>query len=88
MNHIYSNGQELPVKPNKFITEDSNAGFEFFQSISAEKGLQCESAGGKSNLFSVMKSVGKEEICVVADGAAIGAEMSRLYKQTLHKKNM
>ena len=88
MYHIYSNVEALPVKPDKFITEDSNAGFEFFQSISAEKGLKCESAGGKSNLFSLIKSVGEEETCVVADGAAIGAEMSRLYKQTLHKKNI
>lgn len=88
MYHIYSSVEELPVKPVKFITEDSNAGFEFFQSISAEKGMKCESAGGKSNLFSAMKSVGEEETCVVADGAAIGAEMSRLYKQTLYKQNI
>ncbi len=46
------------------------------------------SAGGKSKIFSLIKRQGAEEICVVADGAAIGPEMNRLYKETLKKKNI
>ena len=88
MYHIYSNVEQFPVKPAKFITEDSNAGFEFFQAISKENGLKCESAGGKSNIFSLLKGAGEEEICVVADGAAIGPEMSNLYNQVQNRKNI
>lgn len=46
------------------------------------------SAGGKSNIFSLFKKQSSEEICVIADGAAIGPEMNRLYKETLKKKNI
>ena len=46
------------------------------------------SAGGKSNIYSLLKKQSSEEICVIADGAAIGPEMNRLYKETLKKKNI
>ena len=51
MYQIYSNTKKLPVKPGKLIVEDSNSGYEFFKSVSEEKGILCESAGGKSNLL-------------------------------------
>ena len=77
---IYSAVRELPVKPKKFIIEDSNSGFDFFKSICDNVGIECISAGGKSNIFSVVKAVLREGLCIVADGAAIGPEMSSLYK--------
>ena len=46
------------------------------------------SAGGKFDIFSFVKKQSSEEICVIADGAAIGPEMNRLYKETLKKKNI
>ena len=88
MYQIYSNIQDIPVKPEKIITEDSNSGYDFFEAVSREKGICCESAGGKSNIFSLLKDVGSEEICVIADGAAIGPEMNRLYKQSEKYKNI
>ncbi len=72
----------------KIITEDSNSGYDFFEAVSREKRICCESAGGKSNIFSSPKDVGNEEICVVADGAAIGPEMNRLYKQCEKYQNI
>lgn len=88
MYRIYSNIDELPIKPEKFIIEDSNSGYEFFHAVSQEKGLKCESACGKSNIFSLLRTSEQEEICVVADGAAIGAEMNDLYRLTQCKKNI
>ena len=88
MYHIYSNIQEFPIRPERIIVEDSNSGYEFFQAVSVENGLKCESAGGKSNIFSMLKKVGDEEICVVADGAAIGPEMNALYKQVQNRNNI
>lgn len=88
MYHIYLIEEKFPIEPEKIIVEDSNSGYEFFKNISAEKNIACLSAGGKSNIFSLLKKQSSEEICVIADGAAIGPEMNRLYKETLKKKNI
>ncbi|MFR5635667.1 MAG: translation initiation factor 2 [Mediterraneibacter faecis] len=88
MYHIYSIEEKFPIEPEKIIIEDTNSGYEFFKNISAEKNIACLSAGGKSNIFSLLKKQSSEEICVIADGAAIGPEMNRLYKETLKKKNI
>lgn len=86
--HVYSDTNEIPVKPEKLIVEDSNSGYEFFKAVGEEKGIECESAGGKSNLFRHLSDNEQKEICVIADGAAIGAEMSRLYKKSQTDKNI
>ena len=88
MYHIYSIEEKFPIEPEKIIVEDSNSGYEFFKNISAEKNIACLSAGEKSNIFSLLKKQSSEEICVIADGAAIGPEMNRLYKETLKKRNI
>ena len=81
-----SNNSDFPIKPQKIITEDSNSGYEFFKFVSLEKKISCESSNGKSNIFSMLKNVDNEEVCVIADGAAIGPEMNRLYVQTTKKE--
>ena len=88
MYRIYSDIQEIPIKPELFIVEDSNSGYEFFKAVSDERNLECESAGGKSNIFSKIKNVKNREVCVIADGAAIGPEMNGLYEISHKKKNI
>lgn len=88
MYRIYSDIQELPIKPELFIVEDSNSGYEFFKAVSDERNLECESAGGKSNIFSKIKNVKNREVCVIADGAAIEPEMNGLYEISHKKKNI
>ncbi len=88
MYRIYSDIQKLPIKPELFIVEDSNSGYEFFKAVSDERNLECESAGGKSNIFSKIKNVKNREVCVIADGAAIGPEMNGLYEISHKKKNI
>lgn len=88
MYRIYSDIQELPIKPELFIVEDSNSGYEFFKAVSDERNLECESAGGKSNIFSKIKNVKSKDVCVIADGAAIGPEMNGLYEISHKKKNI
>ena len=85
MYRIYSDVTDFPVKPDKFVIEDSNAGYEFFNAVSNEKHIVCESANGKSNIFSKIKEDKEHVVCVVADGAAIGPEMNRL--SSLSKRN-
>lgn len=88
MYRIYFDFQQIPVKPERVLVEDSNAGYEFFKSVCEEKGIACESAGGKSNIFTFLKNCGEREICVIADGAAIGPEMNGLYELAKERKNI
>ncbi len=76
--HLYGeiSGQS-EINPGAVITEDSNAGYEFFSKLSSQKNIDCISAHGKSNVISILKNrKKKEDIClVIADGAAFGSEI-------------
>lgn len=39
------------IKPETVIIEDSNSGYQFFDSVCSDYDLKCISAGGKSNVF-------------------------------------
>lgn len=84
--HIYST--ELFIdeqKPEAVVVEDTNSGYTFFHSVCKEHGISCTSAGGKSKLKTVVSTLEKEMVLVVADGAAIGAEMNELYQMMCYK---
>lgn len=89
MYHIF--GKEtwkVPVYPSIIITEDSNSGYQFFDRALSSTGIRCMSANGKSNLFSVVSRQGEGTILVIADGAAIGSEMERLYQMLKWKPDV
>lgn len=88
MYHIYDNQLKMPIVAKTFIIEDSNSGYDFFKDVCDRNGKRCISAGGKTKLFSLLKELEDEDICVVADGAAIGPEMNRLYSQITRNKNI
>ena len=71
-------------KKEMIITEDSNSGYQFFESVSNEHGIKCETANGKSNIFSKIEYLNKkkeiQKILVIADGAAFGAEIEKIEK--------
>lgn len=79
--HIYSK-EELAGKvvPQKIIVEDSNSGYEFFNDVCGGKNIECISAGGKSNIRNLLETQEHSSTLVIADGAAIGPEMNRLYE--------
>ena len=96
---IYSDTAELsvPIKPKRIITEDSNAGYEFFSELSRDKGIECISANGKSNISKLLRdefqglnhpTQNDKETCIIADGAAIGPEMNTLYELTKRIKGV
>lgn len=78
---------ELPIKPERIVVEDSNSGYDFFRAVCAENNILCNSAGGKTKLFFVIQTM-EEEVCVIADGAAFGPEMEKLYSLAEQKKNI
>ena len=83
MYKIYPASNTFVDKPEKIIVEDTNSGYEFFKSVANEHGITCESAGGKTKLFSKLLDCDGKRICIVADGAAIGPEVDALYKTAL-----
>ncbi len=76
------------VEPKKIVLEDSNSGYEFFDKICEGTNIVCESAGGKSNLVSIINHSDEVEVLVIADGAAIGAEMNELYQLMMKNPNV
>lgn len=58
MYQIYSEMLPCQSEPEKLLVEDSNSGYQFFEAIGKEYGIECESAGGKSNLFDLIKKAG------------------------------
>lgn len=85
---IYPASNTFVDKPEKIIVEDTNSGYEFFKEVANEHGITCESAGGKTKLFSKLLDCDGKRICIVADGAAIGPEVDALYKTALKNSNI
>ena len=70
------------------MTEDNNSGINsLMQSVKNIK-LQCDTANGKSNVFSYLKAHRNEKILVIADGAAFGPEMDRVLQLVQTRKNL
>ena len=79
--HLYGEiSEEKNINPKLVITEDSNSGFEFFKEMSRQKGVNCFSAGGKSNIIRQLEQRPNEEgtILVIVDGAAFGSEVEKI----------
>ena len=87
---IYGEGSmNEDVRPGTVVTEDSNAGFQFFLDVCEQNGIQCVSSGGKSNLLQTAKKQNADEsILLIADGAAFGSEMDRVMKFLKAHKNV
>ena len=72
-------------RPELVIVEDSNSGYEFFFALCAKSGVPCVSAGGKSNIYRLLRERSETEILLIADGAAFGAEMAYVTSLTRFK---
>lgn len=73
----------LPFKPEVIITEDSNSGYQYFKSLADEYGIDCVSAYGKSNIIKKLNEYTNKNVVVIADGAALGAEIEGLVNQQI-----
>lgn len=85
---IYPDSTTEKIKPEKILTEDSNSGYQFFDAVCTEHQMQCDTANGKSNVFSYLKVHKDEKILVIADGAAFGPEMDRVLQLVQTRKNL
>lgn len=73
--------RNLPFAPDVIVTEDSKAGYQFFCHIAQQSGMKCISASGKTKVFRKVCELQNENVIVIADGAAFGAEIDELVKQ-------
>ena len=64
----------------EIVTEDSNAGHEMFDHIATKNHISCISAQGKSNVFSKLANRTADRVLVIADGAAFGSELEKIYR--------
>jgi hypothetical protein len=71
----------IPFNPDIVIVEDSNAGYEFYESVSENRNWETVSAEGKSNIYKVLKKYDDKNALVIADGAAFGPEIDRVMKK-------
>ncbi|MCD8370258.1 MAG: translation initiation factor 2 [Clostridiales bacterium] len=79
---------ELAVAPELVITEDTNAGYEFFSDICRVNKIECLTAGGKSNVCEIMLKYSGERITLaIVDGAAFGAEMEKMMSEVNARNN-
>ena len=85
---IYPDSTTEKIKPEKILTEDSNLGYQFFDAVCAEHQMQCDTANGKSNVFSYLKAHRDEKILVIADGAAFGPEIDRVLQLVQTRENL
>ncbi|MBR3743433.1 MAG: hypothetical protein IKN04_23735 [Clostridia bacterium] len=65
---------------NVVLTEDTHAGFEFYQHLYDGTAIRCETAGSNSGIFAWLQTHHQDGVFVIADGAAFGAEMDRVMK--------
>lgn len=65
---------------DRIVTEDANSGHQMFQHIASGYDTQCVAAEGKSNIFRLLAAKDYNRILVIADGAAFGAEMEKVYQ--------
>lgn len=89
MFHLYN---DFPVTPpvcfDCLIVEDSNSGYQFFQACCKAQNISCLSANGKSNIFACASKQKDKKILIIADGAAFGPEISRIYHLANVQKNI
>lgn len=78
----------IKIEPTQIITEDSNSGYQFFKDLCNDRNIKCISARGKSNICSELLKINSESVVVIADGAAFGPEMEKVYRLVKEKKNI
>ena len=66
------------AKPTFLLTEDTHAGYQFYQHYYDGTSVACGSAGSNSGIFAWLQEHHDEKVFVIADGAAFGSEMNRV----------
>ena len=77
------NPKAVIAEADFILTEDSNAGYQFFSYLAEKENTDCSSSNGKSNIPTVAAANFGKRVLIIADGAAIGSEMRKIYELSL-----
>lgn len=80
--NLYERNTLTPLKPELVIVEDSKSGYQFFKYVCNQFKINCISAAGKSKIYSEIIKSNNDNILVIADGAAFGAEIENIMSLT------
>lgn len=72
-NNFYINGF-IRHKPSNILTEDSGAGYTFFNTLS----IECIKGSGNSKIYNKLEKKSYDDLMIIGDGAAFGAHISKL----------
>lgn len=89
MYRIYGELKQADETLDVLLTEDSNSGYDFFSSVAPAGGAECLSAGGAAKVFGALQEFGFDQrVVVIADGAAFGSQMGRVYQLAERRGNI
>lgn len=77
------------LNPKTIIVEDSNSGYEFFSNV-CNKDIEVFSSNGKTQIGKKLNLLSKkEDVLIIADGAAFGSEIDKIdklirFRNTIH----
>ena len=77
MYKLYHLDPQGTKEPEVVITEDSNAGYEYFDTLYPGR---CNSAQGKSNVYDSIRSAQNKTVLAIVDGAAFGSEIGKVLR--------
>lgn len=77
---VLEHGKDEIDQSDCILTGDSGSGYQMFSKIAEQHHVRCDSAGGKSNIFACLGKSADRKTLVIADGAAFGAEMEKIYR--------
>lgn len=75
------------IKPSLIITEDSNAGYDFFEKVCNRYGIKCISGKGRDKLIEQIKDIDENNVLIIADGAAYGCAINITLEKLNKYKN-
>ena len=76
--NLYERNTNSILKPELVIVEDSKSGYQFFKNVCNQFSIPCISAEGKSKIFNEIIKNPADDILIIADGAAFGAEIENI----------
>ena len=79
--NLYNDEHNNLIKPDLVITEDSNTGFDFFNSLFSQFSIECLSSFGKDNIVNAVESrlLASKYNCiyVIVDASAFGSVIKK-----------
>ena len=79
--YVYSQARtQQKARADVLVTEDSHAGYQFYQRLYEGTAVRCETAKSNSGVYTWLQDHPEQNVFVMADGAAFGSEMDRVMK--------